>query len=83
MIGKIPVRHEIDRIHREVDAADDPAALFGLHVIVVREDPFGHHPGIVAVEYVFARAVLLVRYCDRYRDVCSTRRSTRVVSARR
>src|SRR6516165_5939284 len=48
------VRDEINGPNREIDAADDPAALFRFHAEIVGQNAFGYDPGVVSVEGEFA-----------------------------
>src|SRR6516164_9669763 len=48
------VRDEINGTNREIDAADDPAALFWFHAEIVGQNAFGYDPGVVPVKGEFA-----------------------------
>jgi hypothetical protein len=43
-------RHEINGTEREIDAADDPVALFRFHAEIVGQNAFGDYPGVVSVK---------------------------------
>jgi hypothetical protein len=47
-------RDEINGTNREIDAADDPAALFRFHVEIVGQNAFGYDHGVVSVMGEFA-----------------------------